>query len=413
MNNFLSLLFAVLSVSLAAQCDNDRYKTQIFENFSLTSDIVYGSNYDHLGIMQNLHLDMYEPTGDLEEERAVILIAHGGFFIAGEKTGDDVVPFAQDFAKMGYVVCSIQYRLGMEADPFLPSEQTATEAVIRGYHDEKAAIRYLRKTIAEEGNPYRLSNDLFFSAGVSAGGFITVHNMYLDELDEIPVLVDTTKLGLGGGLEGLSGNPGYSSDLIAGVNIAGAIGDTTWIDANEEPLISFHGDEDGTVPYDIGTIGLLGFELGTAMGSFPIHEKLNELGIENCFETQENEDHVPHNGNALIYDTLVVKARNFLAKYICDIDLTCEYEQISVGLNDLQNLEAKIYPNPSNGAVRIDIPYAHWNINVLDVSGRIVYAQNDNNTDYFNLNKDQIGEGVFILNMSSELGTMSSKVVFY
>ncbi len=413
MNKFLSLLFCFIAFALSSQCDGDRYKAQIFDNFILTSDVVYGQNYDQVQQLQDLHLDIYEPEGDTEMERAVIILAHGGFFIAGDKTGDDVVPFAQDFARMGYVVCSIQYRLGMEADPFFPSEQTATEAVIRGYHDEKAAIRFLRKTIAEDNNPYRLSSDLFFSAGVSAGGFITVHNLYLDELDEIPVLVDTTKLGLGGGLEGLSGNPNYSSDLVAGVNIAGAIGDTTWIDANEEPLISFHGDNDGTVPFDIGTIGLLGIQLGTAMGSFPIHEKLNDLGIENCFEIQENQDHVPHVTNPLIYDTLLVKARNFLARYICDIDLTCEYTDIAVGLNSVDNLQARIYPNPSNDHIRIELPISDWNIEVLDISGRTILSRISNNVDQLTIDKSNIGEGVFILNMNSELGTLSQKVVFY
>ncbi|MEM7161074.1 MAG: T9SS type A sorting domain-containing protein [Bacteroidota bacterium] len=411
MRNSLLLIAVLVSSFIFGQCEDERYKTQIFDNFSISTDIIYGQNYTQVGELQELHLDLYEPADDLEEERAVIVLAHGGFFIEGSKDGPDVVQFAQDFAKMGYVVASIQYRLGMEADPFFPSEQTATEAVIRGFHDGKAAVRFLRKTIAEDGNPYRLSNDLIFSAGVSAGGFITVHNLYLNELDELPAIVDTTKLGLGGGVEGQSGNLNYSSEFVAGVNIAGAIGDTAWIDEGEAPLISFHGDDDGTVPYNIGTIGLFGLELGTAMGSFPIHEKLNSFNIENCLETQEGEGHVPHVTNNLEYDTLMVMARNFLARYICNTDLTCTYEEISVGINE-QKISLKVYPNPSSDFMRIELPKSQWLAEIYDLNGRVVFRKENFGNNSMLLRKDDVGKGMFTIRLTSDIGVINEKLIF-
>ena len=407
------ILFVFLSVEFFSQCDGDRYKTQIFDDYTLSSDILYGQNYSFQGELQDLFLDVYEPEGDLEAERALIIIAHGGFFITGSKTGEDVVPFAEDFAKMGYVVASIGYRLGMEGDPILPSEQTSTEAVVRGIHDGKAAIRFFRKSIVEDGNPYRLNSDLFFSAGVSAGGFITVHSLYLDELDEIPEIVDTTKLGLGGGVEGLSGHLQYSSQLVAGVNIAGAVSDTAIIDNNEEALISFHGNLDNVVPYDVGIISLVGLELAEAMGSFPIHTKLDQLGIENCLVTQDGEAHVPHVGNELLYDTLVVKTRNFLASFVCDLDLNCEYEDIATNTFEAFDAKIKIYPNPSSDMMRVEFPYGDYSYEVCDLTGRVVERRFVNQSGTINLYRSILGKGIFVLNIIGENGQSSRKIAMH
>lgn len=395
-----------------SQCENERYKTQIFDSFSLTSDIQYGSNYTQLGIEQDLFLDIYTPEDDTEMSRPLIVIAHGGFFVAGSKEGDDVVPFCQDFAKMGYVVASIQYRLGMEADPLFPSEQTATEAVVRGFHDFKAAIRFLKKTVAEDGNPYGIDPNMVFSAGVSAGGFLSVHSLYMNEIGEIPTVVDTNKLGLGGGLEGSTGNAGYSSELIAGINIAGAIGDTSMIDAGEKPLISFHGDLDSTVPFDVGTISLLGLDLAQAMGSNTIHTKLNEVGIANCLEVQEGEDHVPHVANSLVYDTLVVKSRNFLAHFVCGIEMSCEYEDLTVGIVSTKDLPIKVYPNPSADEMRIEVPEAEWSMDIFTIQGQLVYSKRSLQSQIFEIEKERIGSGIFVLKMRSQLGSVQRKLIF-
>ena len=44
-----------------------------------------------------------------------------------------------------------------------------------------------------------------------------------DDNSEIPGQIDVTEAGLEGGLEGASGNPGYSSEVQGVFNIAGAL----------------------------------------------------------------------------------------------------------------------------------------------------------------------------------------------
>jgi carboxylesterase type B len=74
-------------------------------------------------------MDIYQPAGDVSAPRALVVMAHGGSFITGSKTGPDVVGFCQDLAKMGYVVASINYRLGFGIANL---QAEATAAVMRG-----------------------------------------------------------------------------------------------------------------------------------------------------------------------------------------------------------------------------------------------------------------------------------------
>ena len=112
----------------------------------------YGNAVNATGLNQSLLVDIYEPEGDDNELRPLIIMAHGGFFIGGDNNGADVVPLSQDLTRMGYVVGSISYRLGI--DNFLDVSNALIRSVWRGYHDGKAAVRYFRKTVEEDGNPW-------------------------------------------------------------------------------------------------------------------------------------------------------------------------------------------------------------------------------------------------------------------
>src|SRR6185295_15923294 len=105
----LFIAFVSFNARLHAQCTGGRYTSPIFSADSVTSNIQYGSNITYTGGTQNLQLDIYQPSGDTASIRPLIIIAHGGSFLFGTKTGTDVVPLCHDFAKMGYVVASINY----------------------------------------------------------------------------------------------------------------------------------------------------------------------------------------------------------------------------------------------------------------------------------------------------------------
>ncbi|HEY4799712.1 MAG TPA: alpha/beta hydrolase, partial [Bacteroidia bacterium] len=250
----LTLAALFLSTFMFAQtyCGSSRYDTVVFSTVTTTSNVVYGYNTTNSGTGDTLKMDIYQPAGDVATMRPVIVFAHGGSFIGGSKTDSYAVDFATRFAKRGYVVASIDYRLGMS---FPINAANGTNAVWRATQDMKAAIRFFRKDAATT-NTYKIDPNYIFAGGYSAGAFMAVHHAYLDKVSEIPASVDTTVVG---GFEGSSGNPGYSSKVKAIVNLAGAIGDSSWINTGDIPMVTLQGNNDNTVPYCKAVIVVSGF----------------------------------------------------------------------------------------------------------------------------------------------------------
>lgn len=383
MKKIYSAFFAVAAflgaaTESAAQCNGTRYRDMTFAQDSTISNITYGSNQSFNNGAITLKLDVHMPKGDTAMSRPLIIMAHGGNFLGGSKTGVDVIQLCNDLSRMGYVVASIDYRVGMTNFPFPgPDSTDATEAVMRAVHDARAAVRFFRKDYAQ-GNTYRIDTSNIYFAGVSAGGFMALHVAYLDEAAEFPAWADTTnQYGLHGGVEGLSGNPGYPSNVRAVINICGALGDTAWIDPNEEPACLLHGDQDGTVPYGSALITLLGsYPLLQVDGSYSVAARLNQLGIENCFETYEGQDHTPHVGNAAYYDTTLNVMRNFLVHFVCGDPLNCTYNN-PIGISEMQALPSLIglYPNPAHDLLTLDLSRLATDpvsVQLIDATGRTV-----------------------------------------
>ena len=53
-----------------------------------------------------------------------------------------------------------------------------------------------------------------------------------------------------GGLDGDAGNNGFSSDVSGVISFFGGINNPSWIDAQDEPLISVQGTSDQTISFN-------------------------------------------------------------------------------------------------------------------------------------------------------------------
>ena len=109
-NFALMAAMGLFSASSFAQCTNGRYASDVFPNVTTTSGIAYGANTSYVGANTVLTLDFYEPTGDTETARPLIIFAHGGSFIGGSSTDLDVASLCDHFAQKGYACASINYR---------------------------------------------------------------------------------------------------------------------------------------------------------------------------------------------------------------------------------------------------------------------------------------------------------------
>ncbi len=325
----LLLLLAVWcmgTVSLHAQ----RYLEQVFDEVSVEENVVYGANYTILTIpvtghstLQPLTMDVYMPTGDTETARPLILFFRTGNFLpnpengttSGTKNDSINVELCTRLAKMGYVVANVDYRLGWNP---LSSDinvriSTLINAAYRGVQDSRACVRFFRKTVAEDGNPYGICPDKITLFGNGTGGYITLASSMLDNYSDVvipkfigddingdgipdPMVIEPINGDLNGetlvGLNPLNGDtlaipntPGYDSDVQLCVNVGGALGDTSWIDSTDPPTIGFHVPDDPNAPYkeDILIVPTTGDQIVEVQGSYLVSQVSNDLGLNDVF----------------------------------------------------------------------------------------------------------------------------------
>lgn len=275
----ITFLFALMLLSIIsfAQC-NGRYQTEIFNSVSKTT-----VNYSDVFTDAAHEVDIYTPDGDTETNRPLILFLHGGAFYAGDKLDLYCVDFCETFAKKGYVVASVNYRLVSITDitTFLTSNIAQYEAVLKGTFDLKAAVRYFRKDYATN-NSYGIDPNTIFVGGYSAGAVAAIHLAYIDSISDLPTTpnnIQTLANSLGG-IEGDAGNFGYSSSVSGIISFAGGIHNTDWITSNDEPLVSCQGNSDATVPYNCGP-ALNNSAMLNLCGAGKMHPILDSLSITN------------------------------------------------------------------------------------------------------------------------------------
>jgi para-nitrobenzyl esterase len=408
------LTILIATYSFAQDCSQGRYKEEIFSAVSVTSNIQYGSNVDYQGANTDLFLDIYEGTGDTASNRALIIMAHGGSFIGGSKTGTDVVPICESLARKGYTVASVSYRLGI-AGGFFPGEAEATEAVYRAVQDGRAAVRYFRKDFVENGNSYGIDTSMIFFGGVSAGGFIALHLAYLDEDSEIPTYIDTTAAGIPGGMEGLSGNPGYSSKVTAIVNLQGAMGDKTWLTAGSIPVLNMHGDQDGTVPYNTAMLYLSGIvEIMVVDGSSSIAAQADLVGVDNCYKQFNGADHTPHVSSSAYRDTTIRYMTGFLAQFTCGDAFTCSDDALFTNISELNNNKETInvYPNPATNFITVESGIqSEATLEIYNVLGSMVFSRSMINRASTSVNIGELKPGYYFIKVTGKTGSVTQKIV--
>ena len=222
---------AALSIALITGCtvpkppgDSPlRYRDQTFSTVDITSDLQYGTAPDANNNPVALKLDLYQPVGDTQTLRPALVWVHGGSFSGGDKTNFVPVDVANTFAKLGYVVVSINYRLlgsGCVANP-----NNCTVAALEAQHDAQAAVRWLRANAAT----YKIDATRIGIGGESAGA------------------ITGTLVGLHSDDPGTSGNPGFPSTVGGFVSVSGGVPNGLFASSGDAPGLFFHGTADGTV----------------------------------------------------------------------------------------------------------------------------------------------------------------------
>ena len=495
MKKIYSLIaIALLSVTGASA---QRYMTEQFTSVNVQTDVTYGVNatvlyYSQLGqaVPEALKMDVYSPAGDTETNRPVILYFHTGNFLpfpqnggtGGTRTDSTAVELCTRLAKLGYVVASCDYRLGWNPIAATQEERVNTliNAAYRGVQDCRTAVRFFRKTAAENSNPYGIDPSRVAIWGQGTGGYITLAVSGIDAYTDlllpkfttsagIPMVLDFVNGDINGtsvGVNPLNGDTlcyanhvGYSSDVNVALNMGGACGDISWIDANDNPIISFQVPSDPFAPYYTGTVivPVLNLPVVEVQGSYDVQMALSAYGNNGVFELAEGyalgqpytdaanstnngfhglfpferpantpadsgpwewwDSANPNNANGLATNPDMSAAKG---KAFCDSIMGYSAPRIAcalnlntspcyIGVDETEEVSFNVFPNPANESFAIRASERVSAVRVFDAMGRIVYNSNTTNQEVVFVDSSNWSAGMYTVEIHTSNNAIARK----
>ncbi len=297
-----------------------RYLNEVFSTVTKTSNVIYGNNISVLTstpVAADITMDVYEPTGDIATARPLVLVLHTGSFLpaiangqaTGSKTDSAVVEMCTRFAKKGYVAVAADYRLGWNAISGSQDVRTGTllQAVYRAIQDAKNCVRYFKNDRAT-ANTYKIDTGRIAIGGLGSGGYVALAYASLNQTTELQLgkFLDNSTIpptpyvvqSVYGNFDGTDSTwaPGtppilmnipnyanYSSDIQMVFNIGGAVGDISWINAGEVPVVALQCTQDPNAPYETGAVIVptTGQFVVEASGSHDVIERIQLDTIDN------------------------------------------------------------------------------------------------------------------------------------
>ena len=325
-----------------------RFVDEVFSSFSQENDILYSQNFSVIAASQGipyvptgaspqvpaLVFDIYEPDGDTMAERPLIIMLHTGTFAPiiynGNATGsrNDVATtdICKSYAKRGYVVANLEYRLGWNPTAATQAERAASlmKAVFRAIQDTKSAVRFLRRDYSI-ANQWGIDTSRIILCGQGSGGWIALGYATVDKLAEIQLpkfldgmgvpLIDTAIIGDWDGVGGqfnMETNLGFSNDIDMVCSMGGGMGDLSWLEAGDVPMCAVHCPTDPVATYTTGDVAIASIGIVTTdiSGSYDVMKKANLLGNNSIFD--------PVNASADPY-TIAAAAASLNAEGMSDI----------------------------------------------------------------------------------------------
>ena len=366
-------LLSLTNLVHAQYCTQDNRFTEI-EYFSLqdldsVSNVVYGSAIDYQGTTTALKLDIYFPDQhvDLFNLRPLVLMIHGGGFIAGNKEDRKTECIA--LAQKGYVAATISYRLGWDTG------LQRIQAIYRAHQDANASLRYL----VSNYSTYGIDTNWIFIGGTSAGA-ITANNVNYTSQNEWNILFPGIETMLGS-LD-TSGNTYTNSFDLKGIfNNWGAVPINSMQSSEMIPQIAFHGELDQTVNIDTAT---------TLIGSRSIHYAL----LSNNICTDITIDSVGQHGifkNRAGAIFRASKASCFFRSIFCNdcqdvyttdsIPANCS-STVSINEPSVPN-NISAYPNPVQEALTVQGIPNNTNVSIYNALGELKRIEKYTNAIYF------------------------------
>lgn len=428
-----SLLLLLLWQCCTAQwgdpyCIENRFSPMpYFEAAEIAADenVVYGAAPRWpANTIDTLRMDLYYPAAaaDPLAQRPFIMLIHGGAFFSGSRV--EMRTMAREFARRGFVVGTMSYRLGWNCPPesgllictFCSSEAEKLKvAAYRSIQDGRAAMRF----IAAHAGEYGIDTDALFIGGTSAGAIAAIHTAYLSQEDADAFCPDCAAA-IGPLDEGV--NELDNEFSIKGViNNCGAVVGLDILAADKNiPVVSFHDDNDCIVPsafgHALGCFNCTAFLTGN--GSQLIHER---LGIQDgCTMLSLRQNSLNHCSFPMA--TVVERSTCFIKRLMCG---ECPNEATNAvnGVDDCSGLVSslqpeaaqtsfKVYPNPVRDQVTI-VPAAAFlgsgQVQLSNVWGQVLQQRTWTGAEPINLPLAGLPAGVYLVTLIHPAGQTATQ----
>ncbi len=309
----LQLVTSLCLFAISFNGFSQRYLTETFSSVSVTSNVIYGVNVSVITgapAADSLKMDVYQPVNDSIAARPLVLVFHTGSFLprvangqpTGSKKDSAIVEMCTQFAKRGYVAVAPDYRLGWNPVSSSVDVRTGTllNAVYRSIQDAKNCVRYFKSDKANL-NIYKIDTSKIAVGGLGSGGYIALAYASLTQDSEINIskFLDNSQTppvpyvnqAISGNVDGTNstgslniGNfSNHTSTINMAFNIGGAVGDSSWIQAGEVPIVGMHCTKDQNAPYKTGAVIVptTGDFVVEASGSYDVLRIVNKAAINN------------------------------------------------------------------------------------------------------------------------------------
>ena len=232
-----------VAITVRDPAEGERFVELVFGKVDVQPNVVFAAGVEGDEGFIDLAMDIYTPAGDTATDRPVMLVVHGGGFVAGARS--DVAAVARAFARRGYVAAAIDYRL-IATTPV--TETVLLEGGLRATHDLYGAVRHFRSD-ALGPNTLGIRSDAILVTGFSAGAVMAIGAATADALDSFADPRVTDYLEANGGLFGSVGpNPNTDAQIQGALAFSGAIRDLDTIDEQSAVLYAAHNANDPVVP---------------------------------------------------------------------------------------------------------------------------------------------------------------------
>ncbi|MBP6334437.1 MAG: T9SS type A sorting domain-containing protein [Bacteroidia bacterium] len=461
----LLLLFLLSTPRSFAQT---HYTQNNFSVLKTETDLVYGIETGYAGTSDTLRLDIYKPQGDLNCLRPLLILVHGGFWIAGSKSDAGIQQIANQMAAKGYIVAAINYRLGMHKASnysmywacntnvsvpcaYISDSSEVFRALYRAMQDTKGAVRFMKDRALIDSTDV----ENVYLAGESAGGFTVMAAAFMRDTLQKPAdcfsisaatspdsdLSSCNPVGFSlarpdlGSIEG-NLNTTQNNATVKGVaSFYGGFLDSTLLNnSNQNPAVYlFHQGSDVVVDYQKNRVfGRINWECYAptnlcqpypftpfVFGGEAIRRQLDSMGSQappyraDIIYNYNYMNDCFANGHSI--DNISLRCFNMAELFSTIITASGNIPPMNCLPSSVEDFELEnilVYPNPSAGNLKISFPKSIRivSIRVLDLKGKEVNFVVEKDFSEIRLS-EKIRAGIYMIEITTGKSRIMKKVI--